>query len=128
MTFTDFLLHILIGLIHSTIFIYVLLFWLRPNIKISPIIAKTKDIEGSESIFYIFKVVNLSWFSAFDIETNLYSVKLYPTKNGTNHRLTPIDMSRRTLTSVKCYRPKYISKGYGDYACYSGQPKILIQY
>lgn len=117
LTLLDFILGICASLISSLIFIFILLFFLRPRIKIcAEICKKVGFFEEASTITYMFKVVNLSWFSAYDVTIELNSLESYPVKNGMNFRFTPLKMKHDKLNFMPYYRPKWYKKKYGDFA------------
>jgi hypothetical protein len=118
LTMLDFLLSITASLISSVIFIFLLLLWLRPNVKISPVLCQQKDTFDSPSCrdCYLFKVVNLSWFSAYDISVELSSLVSYPVKDGMNFRFFPLTLKVDKLNFIAPYRPRWFKKNYGEYA------------
>ena len=117
LTFLDFLLSIGASLIASIVFIFLLLILLRPNVKISPIICKHKDtFDNSERYCYLFKIVNLSWFSAYDISVELSSLVPYPVKEGLNFRFFPLSLKIDKLNFIAPYRASWFKKNYGEYA------------
>lgn len=110
----QFLLSILSSLSASFIFIFLLLFLLRPRVKISPDLCYQKDIyDGDGRMCYLIKVVNLSRFSAYDINAELSSLITYPVKDGTNYRFTKLKLKSDKLNFIAPFRKK---KNYGDFA------------
>lgn len=102
-----------INLLASFIFIFYLLYFLRPRIKISPQIAKTK-LDGAD--IYIFKVVNLSLFSAYDIFVDLWALESYPVTGGRNNKYIGLTLARSKLNYVEKYKWFWKKKKYGDFA------------
>ena len=116
-TFFDFTLGVLSSLIASFVFIFSLLFFLRPRIKISSNISRrTGFFEDKEKITYMFKVINLSWFSAYDVSIELNCLESYPVKDGMNFRFTPLQMRRSKINFIPYFRPNWLKKKYGEYA------------
>lgn len=72
---------ILINIGSSFIFIYLLLYIMRPRIKISPHICYSLMPLENEK-FYIFKIVNTSFFYAYDIEIKLIKKEPYMVNKG----------------------------------------------
>ena len=117
LTVLDFILSITASLIASTIFIFLLLLWLRPSVKIAPQICKIKDAFDSEKRdCYLIKVVNLSWFSAYDISLELCTLVSYPVKEGINFRFFPLTLKIDKLNFIAPYRAAWLKKNYGEYA------------
>ena len=117
LTFLDFILSIAASLIASIIFIFLLLLWLRPNIKICSSICLQKDtFDNSARECYLFKIVNLSWFSAYDISVELSSLVSYPVKDGMNFRFFPLTLKTDKLNFIAPYRARWYRKNYAEYA------------
>lgn len=116
-TFTEYLLGISASFIASFIFIVFLLLFLRPRVIISTEICKRlDDFDETKRLCYMIKVLNRSWFSAYDITGELSSVVSYPVKDGINHRFTPLKMKTEKLTCIAPYRPAMIKPKYGNHA------------
>ncbi len=117
LTFFDFIIGISGSLIASIIFIFVLLFFFRPSFKICPFVIKQKDtFDRVGDIFYQFKIINTSLFSAYDIHVELNSLVSYPGKGGINFRFSPLILKTNQLNFVAPYRPKWWRKEYSSYA------------
>ena len=130
LTFLDFILSITASLLSSLIFIFLLLLWLRPKVQISGYICTQKDtFDNSGRDCFIFKIVNLSWFSAYDITVELTYLVSYPVKDGINFRYFPLTLKTDKLNYIAPYRPKWFKKNYGEYAMlfrtYENLPEIL---
>ena len=105
------------SLVASLIFLFILLIFLRPRVKIAPIICLQKDIfENTSRDCYIFKIINLSYFSAYDISLELCNQVTYPVKDGINYRYFPLKLKTNHLNFVAPYRPRWYKKEYGKYA------------
>ena len=77
------LINIICSFISSFIFIHLILIVYRPRIKISPFICSqidTFDQKGEQ--MYLFKMRNISVFTAFDITVQLHEVISLPAENG----------------------------------------------
>lgn len=62
----------------SIIFLFIVLYTLRPKIKISEIISKQANTFSEEPAqVYVFKIINKSWFSAFDVVSHSASTFNY---------------------------------------------------
>ena len=101
----------------SFVFIFSLLFIMRPSIKVSPFIVKSDyDYDPNEELFYMFKVVNTTWFPIFDIELSLFKVTPYPAENGkTNNRVVKLDFKIDRLKHIP--RAPIFGHGNGTCAC-----------
>jgi len=108
---------ILESLIASIIFIFLLLIYLRPRLKISTKIGSEKDtIDNSNELYYLFKVVNMSWYSAYDIYVELNLLIPYNVKEGINYRSISLPLKRDKLNFIAPFRPKWYKKDYGQHA------------
>lgn len=115
-TLGDFLLSIISSVIASTFFIFLILHFLRPKIKISPYIAVNSMFSEGGNPVYFFKIINLSLFTAYDLSMELWAQELYPVKNGMNSRFIELPLRRKTLSYVPEYKLLWKSKKYGDFA------------
>jgi hypothetical protein len=70
-------LHLLGGILSAFIFLFIVLFFFKPKIRIAKFLCKPKDSE-----FYIFKLVNVSFFSAHDLHVELYKIRRIPMGGG----------------------------------------------
>lgn len=112
MTLLEFGLSILASMIASFLFIFSLLFLLRPRVKISDKICLSKiDIEGNSKNSFHIKVVNLSFFPAFDIKVSLEKHTPYPVEGGINFRVEQLKLIKSELS---CIAPLRYGKSYGD--------------
>lgn len=104
--------NVICGVIASLIFLFIVLLFLKPSIKISPFICKAKVEFDNETIYHSFKIINKSWFSAFDIKLELYELKKYPMPpNGVmNTRFTPIALILNKISNIPPHRPACIRK------------------
>jgi hypothetical protein len=85
----DYLINFLLGvagsLIASILFLYYILTYLRPQIKISPVIAHYKDLTIPGERRYYFKMINLSRYDAFDLRFRVCELIRIPAGNGKMH-------------------------------------------
>lgn len=115
--FLTVLLNLVCGIIVSLVFLWFLLRWLRPQIKISDQICCTtesvKNEQGQEIEIpkYTFKVVNCSIFHAFDVKIELYALRPIPLV-GANSNLKLIKLKLRTSdrTHITRFRKKHHQK------------------
>ncbi len=120
----SFLLAVLAAVIAAYISIFVILFFLRPKIKISKKICKQKDRFDSTKDCFVFKVVNKSWFHAFDLSVKLIqcdAVIAMTSQNRNDLRITTIELEHpTTFTHVAKNTPwfwkKITSRDNGYYA------------
>jgi len=105
---------IAISVLSSFIFIFLLLYLMRPKIKISPYICYTK-MKPENHYYYVFKIVNRSLFYTYDINISLVKKVPYMVNKGKkiNNRIVEIE----TSSNYKNHLPKSKRKiGYGDHA------------
>ena len=103
---------IILSIVSSFIFIFMLLKLMRPKILISPNICY-KEFDGK--MYYLFKIVNRSRFDLYDIHFRLIKKTPYIINNGKkiNHRLTEIDISTNHMDHIPKYKKE---KDYGEHA------------
>lgn len=77
----QFLIELLGGTIAAFLFLFLVLYTLKPKIKIAPFLGK---IQNPAPGFYIFKFVNKSFFSAHEVKVELYKIRKIPAGGG-NH-------------------------------------------
>lgn len=99
----------------NLVFLFIILFLLKPEVTISDQIANYK-INGIDR--YAVKVVNKSYFSAYDVEPALYVVKLIPANPSGYHKdyISKIEfkkvtsyLGRRTFFDDKTGKHEYAS-------------------
>lgn len=68
------------GTIGSFIFLFIILFFgCAPRIAIANMIAKLENTFDKETPYtFVFKIVNRSWFDAYEIQLELDEVNYYP--------------------------------------------------
>ncbi len=104
------------SLIASFIFIFFLLILFKPRIKISPFICKDylPDEPFPNPEYYFIKVVNHSFFNAYQLTASLQKKKAYPTPpiDMKNYRLTPIEegLYCDKLNFLPSYKPKWLRR------------------
>lgn len=111
---STFLYHMLRSVISSFVFIFILLFTMRPKIKISPFICQSEGPKDKQP-FYVFKIVNKSYFYALDLEINLIKKEPNMVNNGKkiNYKLTAIPTTASKKLHLSGFRKKAF---YGDHA------------
>ena len=80
----QFFLGILASLIASIIFLFIILIFLAPSIKISGFIVKRPGIPERDEPdnVYVFKIVNMSYFKCFDVKLELFRLERLPLGNN----------------------------------------------
>lgn len=103
---------ILGSMIASFIFIFLILWFFRPRIKISPFICKDYLPGESDVKYYFIKIVNKSWFSAYQVSASLNKRRSYPTPptGMTNNRITPLTLVLDELNHLHPFRPDFYRK------------------
>ncbi|MCR9182533.1 MAG: hypothetical protein NXH73_06375 [Flavobacteriaceae bacterium] len=108
----DILLSLVLGVVSTSIFAFILLRVLSPNIKISDKICCKLDDNGDK--FFFFKIINKSIYDAYSVEFELYKKMPYIVdKTKVNHRTSHVKLSRKKIHSIPRYKK---AKGYGDHA------------
>jgi len=92
------ILTIIVNIVSSLLFLFIILLLLRPKIKISYFICKN---EG-----YQIKVINKSFFSAFDIKTELaINTKKIDSDGSTSNRYIPAQLVVKEIFKLPPYKP-----------------------
>lgn len=113
--FTDTILGIIMLNVFSTfVFTFVLLKFFRPTIIISDLICY-QFFNKDNAYYYVFKIVNNSYFDLYNIELKLHLQTPELVNNGDkiNYRVSPIKINLENLDVISRYKRK---KGYGDHA------------
>jgi hypothetical protein len=113
---SGFLFNVLCSVVASFIFIFSILIFLRPRIRLSPVIAKSVDTFDNNKVCYTFKIVNLSWFSAYAIEIELNELITIPNDGGQNIRYTKLHVKSSNISHLPPFRPKWLKPTYGRHA------------
>lgn len=107
----EFFLDILSSVIASFVFLFLVLLVFKPKIRISPFICKGKFASDDPLDYFFIKIINISFFSAYDAKFELLLVDKYPTTNGQmNCRLTDLSLVSDSISNIKGYRPSWIRK------------------
>jgi hypothetical protein len=103
------MLGILSSFVASFIFIFSLLFLFKPRIAISDFMCKGYLPQQSDKEYCFVKVVNKSWFNAYEIKAILQKVQVYqtPPVGMTNNRITNLSLVLDNLSHLPPYRPKW---------------------
>lgn len=90
----EILINIVCNIIASLAFLFIVLYTLRPKVEISEYICKQiNDYETSPQFIYVFKIINKSRFSAFDIQLELFKLEQYRvTAKGINNRINLVPL------------------------------------
>lgn len=92
-----FLFAIITSIIGSIAFI-LLLWMLKPDIKIATQIAQTSKDDKN---IYLFKFINESWFFAlYNVEVHLFSVRNETVNGGYLSKFEPLDIKKSKITKI----------------------------
>jgi len=114
----SFLANLIVEIVGGLLFLFIILVLLRPRIRISPEIAKNTDqFDPNGRMCWVFKIVNMSLFSAFDVQVELMEKITYPAHpQGNNVRMFPLTLKINHIPHVSPFRPRWMKKDYSDYA------------
>lgn len=106
------------NILASIVFLFLILWLLRPQIKICGGIAKTTSsfVGDGKQVFYLFKFINKSFFSAYDVLIELHQVESYAVDHGMNYKFTSIKVECPTVSAVSPFRPAWLGKSYAKHA------------
>lgn len=109
-TFSEFAFNVLCSFIASILFLFFILFFLKPRIKISPVISYCIP-EFETEYFYVIKFINRSFISAYDISLELYLVQTFaaPPAGNTNNRYTSLSFKLPNISHLPA-RPLFKNK------------------
>jgi hypothetical protein len=101
------------GLVSSFVFLFVVLVLFKPSIKIADIICKNDNqFKDDPQLYYFFKIVNRSIFSAYDLRVELNVIERYPTPPSgmMNKRTIPLTLVLSYVSHLPAYRPGWWRK------------------
>ena len=99
------------GIVASFIFLFLVLIFFKPKILISPHICKGRLNDTDPSDYYFIKVVNISFFSAYDLKFELLQTDKYIAENGQMHtRNTPLMLVADKASHIPGYLPSRLRK------------------
>ena len=103
------LVNICCSLTASLVFLFIVLLFFKPKIEISPFITKGPGPRANERIAFTIKIVNRSWFTAYDVRVEMHTMKKIPTppQNTMNTIATPIKLVYDYLSTLDAYRPRW---------------------
>lgn len=103
---------ILISVLSSFLFIYLLLWLLRPKFIIAEKICFKTD--EKEQLFFFFKIVNKSMFSLYNVEIKLHErVPYIVDTTKVNHQM---NLKKLSTEKIFCIPQARREKGYGEHA------------
>jgi hypothetical protein len=94
------------GVLASFIFLFVVLFYMRPSIRISNVIVKQVNTFDDETQYtFVFKLINRSWFNAYEIQIELFEASFYPAyPKGLNKKLSFVPLKCNHLKHIPAYK------------------------
>jgi len=99
------------ALVASFLFLFIVLFLFKPKIRISPFLCKYKFSDFDQRDYYFIKIVNISLFSAYDVQVELLQVDWTPAGNNQmNNRYTSLSLVRGSISHIPGYRPSWMRK------------------
>ncbi len=92
-------------------FLFVVLIFFKPLIEISPFICKPIPLEGEDQ-YYQIKIINKSWFNAYDVEVELHLLEKYstPPKGMMNVKYEMLNMKYDHIFYLPAFRYKWMRK------------------
>jgi hypothetical protein len=97
--------NIFCSLFASLLFLFVVLFFFKPSIKISPFLTQGPSPRAGEGIAYFVKIVNLSYFIAYDVRVEMHTLKKLPMPGDkVNLLLSKIPLVIDSLPMIAGYR------------------------
>lgn len=104
--------NIIVNMISSFLFLFIVLWVLKPKLRIAPFICKYQSPYPGEGEMYFLKVVNTSYFSAYDIRAELLQIRRVsvPPKASSNRRLTTLTLKKSNLTYIPNFVPGWLRK------------------
>jgi len=78
-TWSHFLFGLTYAIVASLIFLFIVLVFFKPKIRVAPFLCK---IQTESGLFYVFKFVNYSYFSAHEIRVQLHQIRKIPMGQG----------------------------------------------
>jgi hypothetical protein len=109
-------LNVLCSMAGSFLFLFAVLLLLRPSIKISPHISKEFDKDEQQWKF-VFKIVNTSLFSAYDVKAEVTRLERYPVDDGSmNVKMLPLKLKYDRLEHLPRHRRQKKCKPYALHA------------
>lgn len=93
------------SVIASFVFLFIVLYTLRPKILISDLISKqTNSFDADVEFTYVFKIINKSYFSAFDIQLELFKLEQYRvTAKGISNRIKLVPLKVSEIKHIPAY-------------------------
>lgn len=111
---SEFIFNVFCSLVASFVFIFALLIFLKPKFEIVEFIAKNDSpFDDIDDLCYSFKIINKSFFGAYDIETRANYYNIRQGENGiVNKIFSKIELKTSKINFVPGLIP--FKKNYGD--------------
>ena len=101
------------SILASFIFLFIVLAFFKPKIKIADIICKNSN-QFTDDIneYYFFKIINMSLFSAYDVRVELNVLEKYqtPPSGMMNKRTISLTLVLSNVSHLPYFRPKWLRK------------------
>jgi hypothetical protein len=99
----------LIEVLGSLLFLFLVLMVYKPWINISPFVCKNNSDFPGEGMVYFIKFVNISFFTAHEIKVELSVIERYPTPPSgmMNKRMLPLALISSNHSHIAGYRPTW---------------------
>ena len=111
--FESLLIGILSSVIGSLIFLFIILLFLRPRIKVSPNIACY--FENGIKI-YRFKIMNTSMYTGYDVSLNLRRLREIPSEPmGKDIFPKELSLATSSFTNIYPWRPAFMCRNYAHH-------------
>lgn len=113
-TLPNLIFNIFCSLMASFIFIFTLLYFLKPKFEIVPYIAKNDSpFDDVKDICYSFKIINKSFFGAYDIQAKANYYAIRQGENGIVNKIySKIELKTDKINFVPQFKP--FKKNYGE--------------
>ena len=111
-TWPNFFFNIGCSLLASLFFLFIILLFFKPKLKICPFLCKSKVDFDDETESYLFKIVNYSFFSAYDIKVELSLLRRYPVPPSgmMNIRFIPLKVKLNHISNIPPFRPGWLRR------------------
>ena len=111
---SNFIFNVMCSMIASFIFIFTLLIFFKPKFEIVQFIAKNDSpFDNIKDVCFSFKIINKSFFGAYDIEARANYYNIRQGENGiVNKIFSRIELKTDKINFIPGYIP--LKKNYGD--------------
>jgi hypothetical protein len=111
----QFTIELLGGIIGSFIFLFMVLIFLKPKVRVAKFLCKLGTSSGNP--LYIFKFVNLSFFSAHEVNIELLRIRRIPMGNGDiNHEYEKLNLKNSFISHLPS-RPTFWQRDKSNLHC-----------